>query len=164
MCDWILFLAVYQDYMVYSDIKLCHIYLWNWGGPCYCYVISQLWHTSHLSSKLCDIMTVGCPPDWGGPCRRLCNGDSKTCEPVPRSRVGPNRDSAKYVDVYGVPEAHTVLRGTLRYKVGGEPWFHYDVMNNIVMEVATVLHEDHYCLVGSLGCLERCNCTLGFRR
>ena len=88
MCDWILFLAVYQDYMVYSDIKLCHIYLWNWGGPCYCYVISQLWHTSHLSSKLCDIMTVGCPPDWGGPCRRPCDGDSKTCRPVPRSGVG----------------------------------------------------------------------------
>jgi len=33
----------------------------------------------------------------------------------------PNRDSTKYVDVYGIPEAHTVLRGTLRYKVGGEP-------------------------------------------
>ena len=33
----------------------------------------------------------------------------------------PNRDSTKYVDVYGIPEAHTVLRGTLRYKVSGEP-------------------------------------------
>ena len=31
----------------------------------------------------------------------------------------PNRDSTTYVDVYGIPEAHTVLRGTLRYKVGG---------------------------------------------
>jgi len=50
----------------------------------------------------------------------------------------PNRDSTKYVDVYGIPEAHTVLRGTLRYKVGGEPRCHYDVMNNIVMGVATV--------------------------
>ena len=50
----------------------------------------------------------------------------------------PNHDSTKYVDVYGIPEAHTVLRGTLRYKVGGKPLFHYDVMNNIVMEVATV--------------------------
>ena len=30
----------------------------------------------------------------------------------------PNRDSTKYVDIYGIPEAHTVMRGTLRYKVG----------------------------------------------
>ena len=29
----------------------------------------------------------------------------------------PNRDSVKYKDVYGIPEARTVLRGTLRYKV-----------------------------------------------
>ena len=28
-----------------------------------------------------------------------------------------NRDSVKYVDVYGIPEAQTVARGTLRYKV-----------------------------------------------
>ena len=31
----------------------------------------------------------------------------------------PNRDSTKYVDIYGIPEAHTIMRGTLRYKVGG---------------------------------------------
>ncbi len=28
-----------------------------------------------------------------------------------------NRDSLKYIDVYGIPEAQTVIRGTLRYKV-----------------------------------------------
>lgn len=28
-----------------------------------------------------------------------------------------NRDSLKYVDIYSIPEAHTVIRGTLRYKV-----------------------------------------------
>jgi len=33
----------------------------------------------------------------------------------------PNRDSTKYIHVYGIPEAHSVLSGTLRYKVGGEP-------------------------------------------
>lgn len=29
----------------------------------------------------------------------------------------PNRDSLKYRDLYGIPEAHTVIRGTLRYQV-----------------------------------------------
>ena len=28
----------------------------------------------------------------------------------------PNRDSTIYTDLYGIREAHTVLRGTLRYK------------------------------------------------
>lgn len=28
-----------------------------------------------------------------------------------------NRDSLKYIDIYGIPEAQTVTRGTLRYKV-----------------------------------------------
>ena len=28
-----------------------------------------------------------------------------------------NRDSIKYIDLYKIPEVHTVLRGTLRYKV-----------------------------------------------
>ncbi|XP_040858082.1 alpha-aminoadipic semialdehyde synthase, mitochondrial [Ochotona curzoniae] len=28
----------------------------------------------------------------------------------------PNRDSTKYMDIYGIASAHTVLRGTLRYK------------------------------------------------
>ncbi|XP_036086878.1 alpha-aminoadipic semialdehyde synthase, mitochondrial isoform X5 [Rousettus aegyptiacus] len=28
----------------------------------------------------------------------------------------PNRDSTKYAEVYGIPSAHTLLRGTLRYK------------------------------------------------
>ena len=27
----------------------------------------------------------------------------------------PNRDSVKYRDVYNIPEAHTIVRGTLRY-------------------------------------------------
>uniref|UniRef100_A0A452TC99 Aminoadipate-semialdehyde synthase n=1 Tax=Ursus maritimus TaxID=29073 RepID=A0A452TC99_URSMA len=29
----------------------------------------------------------------------------------------PNRDSTKYAEIYGIPSAHTLLRGTLRYKV-----------------------------------------------
>ena len=30
-----------------------------------------------------------------------------------------NRDSTKYVDIYNIPEAETVIRGTYRYKVWG---------------------------------------------
>ncbi len=33
----------------------------------------------------------------------------------------PNRDSLKYISIYGIPEAQTVLRGTLRYKVRAQP-------------------------------------------
>lgn len=29
----------------------------------------------------------------------------------------PNRDSTKYAEVYGIQSAHTLMRGTLRYKV-----------------------------------------------
>ena len=29
----------------------------------------------------------------------------------------PNRDSVPYMDIYGIPEARDILRGTLRYKV-----------------------------------------------
>jgi len=29
----------------------------------------------------------------------------------------PNRDSLPYAQLYGIEDAHTVLRGTLRYKV-----------------------------------------------
>lgn len=29
----------------------------------------------------------------------------------------PNRDSTKYAEPYGIQTAHTLLRGTLRYKV-----------------------------------------------
>ena len=29
-----------------------------------------------------------------------------------------NTDSVKYVDIYNIPDAKTVVRGTLRYKVG----------------------------------------------
>lgn len=28
-----------------------------------------------------------------------------------------NRDSFKYVDLYKIPDVHTLMRGTLRYKV-----------------------------------------------
>ena len=28
-----------------------------------------------------------------------------------------NRDSTKYIDLYKIPEVHTLLRGSLRYKV-----------------------------------------------
>ena len=31
-----------------------------------------------------------------------------------------NRDSTKYVSLYNIPEAETVLRGTYRYKVSTE--------------------------------------------
>lgn len=31
----------------------------------------------------------------------------------------PNRDSTKYAEIYGISSAHTLLRGTLRYKVSG---------------------------------------------
>lgn len=31
----------------------------------------------------------------------------------------PNRDSTIYTELYGLDSAHTILRGTLRYKVGG---------------------------------------------
>ena len=34
----------------------------------------------------------------------------------------PNRDSTKYAEIYGIPSAHTLLRGTLRYKVSGSIW------------------------------------------
>lgn len=34
----------------------------------------------------------------------------------------PNRDSLKYRDLYGIPEAHTVIRGTLRYQVCVNDW------------------------------------------
>ena len=29
----------------------------------------------------------------------------------------PNRDSIKYQEIYGIQEAHTCIRGTLRYMV-----------------------------------------------
>ena len=29
----------------------------------------------------------------------------------------PNRDSTKYAEPYGIQDAHTLIRGTLRYKV-----------------------------------------------
>lgn len=29
----------------------------------------------------------------------------------------PNRDSTIYKDLYGIPEAHSILRGALRYQV-----------------------------------------------
>lgn len=28
----------------------------------------------------------------------------------------PNRDSTKYAKLYGIEDAHTILRGTIRYK------------------------------------------------
>ena len=38
----------------------------------------------------------------------------------------PNRDSTIYTDLYGIREAHTVLRGTLRYKVSATVNHLYD--------------------------------------
>ena len=34
-----------------------------------------------------------------------------------RLEVLPNRNSLLYADLYGIPEARTVFRGTLRYQV-----------------------------------------------
>ncbi len=31
--------------------------------------------------------------------------------------VYPNRNSLMYQELYGIPEAHTVIRGTIRYEV-----------------------------------------------
>ena len=31
----------------------------------------------------------------------------------------PNRDSTPYAEMYGIETAHTILRGTIRYKVKG---------------------------------------------
>ena len=43
-----------------------------------------------------------------------------------------NRDSTKYVDIYDIHDAKTVVRGTLRYKVRGGPhcvyWIQTDVL------------------------------------
>uniref|UniRef100_A0A452RLN8 Aminoadipate-semialdehyde synthase n=1 Tax=Ursus americanus TaxID=9643 RepID=A0A452RLN8_URSAM len=38
----------------------------------------------------------------------------------------PNRDSTKYAEIYGIPSAHTLLRGTLRYKVSKFYLYFYD--------------------------------------
>lgn len=35
--------------------------------------------------------------------------------PVGKLEVYPNRDSIEYIDIYGIPEARTVFRGTFRY-------------------------------------------------
>lgn len=36
-----------------------------------------------------------------------------------------NRDSTKYVFAYGIPTAHTVVRGTIRYKVRLSEGYYY---------------------------------------
>lgn len=36
--------------------------------------------------------------------------------PTMRLEVLPNRDSLAYMDLYGVPNVHTICRGTLRYE------------------------------------------------
>ena len=37
-----------------------------------------------------------------------------------------SRDSTTYGELYGINEAHTLLRGTLRYKVNGRNFCEYD--------------------------------------
>jgi saccharopine dehydrogenase-like NADP-dependent oxidoreductase len=44
--------------------------------------------------------------------------------------VYPNRDSVSYIDIYGIPEAKTIYRGTFRYKGWCET---LDVMKNLNM-------------------------------
>jgi saccharopine dehydrogenase-like NADP-dependent oxidoreductase len=44
--------------------------------------------------------------------------------------VYPNRDSVSYIDIYGIPEAETMYRGTFRYKGWCET---LDVMKNLNM-------------------------------
>ncbi|XP_058385019.1 alpha-aminoadipic semialdehyde synthase, mitochondrial isoform X2 [Diceros bicornis minor] len=53
----------------------------------------------------------------------------------------PNRDSTKYAEIYGIPSAHTLLRGTLRYKkellcdlVGISPSSKHDVLKEAVLK------------------------------
>lgn len=41
----------------------------------------------------------------------------------------PNRDSTKYSEQYGIESAHTLIRGTLRFKVGTAT----DLYNNVVL-------------------------------
>ena len=45
----------------------------------------------------------------------------------------PNRDSSEYVNVYGIPEARTVLRGTLRYKVRFNIKSVHDLARNLLL-------------------------------
>ena len=49
----------------------------------------------------------------------------------------PNRDSTIYTDLYGIREAHTVLRGTLRYKASP-----YDLCEDNKV-IHTGLHKEH---------------------
>ena len=49
--------------------------------------------------------------------------------------VYPNRDSTTYIDVYGIPEASTMYRGTIRYKGWCET---LDAMNSLNMLERTI--------------------------
>ena len=41
----------------------------------------------------------------------------------------PNRDSTEYASIYGIEEADTILRGTLRYDGFSQVRNHYEVMS-----------------------------------
>ena len=58
-------------------------------------------------------------PSGGGLMRtaRLMEG---VAGPIP-CEVYPNRYSLMYRDLYGIQEAHTVIRGTIRYQVHDHP-------------------------------------------
>lgn len=45
-----------------------------------------------------------------------------------------NRDSAEYVDIYDIHDATTVVRGTLRYKVGILIKFDLNLVNTIIYD------------------------------
>lgn len=46
----------------------------------------------------------------------LLNGEASTRFPTMRLETLPNRDSLLYKDLYSIPDAHSICRGTLRYE------------------------------------------------
>lgn len=48
--------------------------------------------------------------------RLLYSAEPMDCFPVMSMEVLPNRNSIDYKEFYGVPDVHTIYRGTLRYK------------------------------------------------
>jgi len=55
--------------------------------------------------------------------------------PIGDLEVYPNRDSISYIDIYGIPEARTMYRGTFRYKGWCET---LDAMKNLNMLDGTI--------------------------
>ncbi len=45
----------------------------------------------------------------------------------------PNRDSTRYADLFNIKDAHTILRGTMRYQVSS-----FQLNQNVRQELETV--------------------------